>query len=345
MKALVKTKAGQGNVELMDVPEPSCSSAKDVKIEVKFTGICGTDLHVYYDHFKNYPPVILGHEFSGIVAEVGEAVKNIRAGDRVTVLPSIAVICGSCEYCRSGFYNFCSIRRGMGHGVNGSFTKYVIVREEMVYKIPDFLTLEEAALSEPFACAVQAMEELTCINAGDVVLLSGPGPIGLLCLQLLLAHKCKIIVSGTSIDEQRLKLAKDLGADLVIDVIKENLVTLIDKETNGKGVDVAIEAAGAAPSVANCLISLKKMGKYIQVGLIGKEIAFNMDYIFYKQLQLYGSLGHSYKTWDRVMRIYEQRKIDLKPLITHKLPLSRWREGFDICEKKQGVKILISYDE
>ncbi|MDO8685231.1 MAG: alcohol dehydrogenase catalytic domain-containing protein [Clostridiales bacterium] len=344
MKALMKLKPGAGNVELVDIPEPVCTP-DGVKIEVKYTGICGTDIHVYHDRFKNYPPVILGHEFSGVVVETGGNVKKIKTGDRVTVLGSTMVKCGTCEYCVQGNYMFCEVRRGMGHGVNGSFTKYVVVREDMAYKLPDSVSFEEGALTEAFASAVQAIEELTKFNIGDTVLLSGPGPIGLLCLVLIVAHNCKVIVAGTGEDSLRLETAKELGADIAVNVTAENIDEIIERETGGTGVDIAVECSGSAHGVGNCLKQVKKKGKYVQVGITGKDITVNFDTILYKQLQVYGCLGHSLKTWERTMKILQQRKIDLTPLITHKLPLSKWREGFDLCEKKQGIKVLLSYDE
>ncbi|MEJ8543866.1 zinc-dependent alcohol dehydrogenase [Brevibacillus borstelensis] len=344
MKALVKTKPGVGNVEVLNVPEPACR-AGCVKIEVAFTGICGTDLHIYHDTFKNDPPVIMGHEFSGIVAEVGEGVTRYKKGDRVTVLPSTAVTCGACSYCKTGYYMFCPERRGMGHGVDGSFTKYVVVREDMVYQLPDSVTLEEAAMAEPLACAVQALEELTRIHAGDVVLLSGPGPIGLLCLALLTAKGCRVIVAGTDADEARLELSARLGADAAVNVSKDDLQAIVQRETGGMGVDVAIECAGAGPSIASCLKALKKQGRYIQVGIVGKEVVLDFDTVLYKQLQVVGSLAHSMQTWDRVMNLLHQGKINLAPLITHVFPLSDWQTAFQLCEQKKGGKVLVRYDE
>ncbi len=343
MKALLKSKPGFGNVDLEDMPEPDCP-ADLVKIEVRFTGICGTDLHVYHDTFKNYPPVILGHEFSGVVAEVGADVEKVKVGDRVTVLGSTAITCGSCSYCKRGYYMFCSERRGMGHGTDGSFTKYVLVREDMVYRVPDNLSLEEAALAEPLACAVQAIEELTTIQVGDTVLLSGPGPIGLICLSLLAMKGCKVIVAGTSADHVRLEIAKELGADIIVDVSKEDLQSVVMKETDGQGVDVTVECAGAGPSINSSLKALKNLGKHIQVGIVGKEITMDYDVILYKQIQLFGSLAHSMKTWDRVMQLLEQQKINLKPIITHKMPLTNWEKAFDLCEQKTCGKVLLSHE-
>lgn len=344
MRALAKVARGSGNVELIEHEEPQCSPGT-VKIEVKFSGICGTDLHILHDTFINYPPVVLGHEFSGVVTEVGADVRKVKAGDRVTVLPSTAVICGTCSYCREGKYIFCSERRGMGFGVHGSFTRYVVVREDMVYPIPDHLSFEEAALAEPLACAVQALEEITTIQGGDAVLVSGPGPIGLVCLSLLVGRGLKVIVAGTTQDEVRLKLARELGADAVVDVLKEDLQEAVRRETGGRGVDVAVECAGAAASIRACLEAVKKTGKMIQVGIAGREVTLPYDLVLYKQIQLFGSVSHTLSTWDRVMKLFEQNKIHFDKLITHKYPLSRWKEAFDLCERKQGGKVLLYYDD
>ncbi|TDG00579.1 zinc-dependent alcohol dehydrogenase [Paenibacillus piri] len=344
MKALVKTEPGPGHVELIDVPEPRCGE-HDVKIEIRYTGICGTDLHVLHDTFKNYPPVILGHEFSGVIAETGSSVSSVRIGDRVAVNPSTAVTCGHCDDCRQGYYMFCPIRRGMGHGVNGAFTKYAVVRDDQVHKLPDDVTLEEAALAEPLACAVQAVEELTDIHLGDTVLLSGPGPIGTLCLLLLVAKGCNVIVAGTTQDRLRLELAQQLGAALTIDVLQEDLQQVVQRETGGRGVDVAMECAGVEASAAACLQAVKRRGRYVQVGIYGKEIRIAFDTILYKQLIVAGTLAHSMQTWSRTLQLLRQRKLPLAHTITHTIPLSRWQEGFALCEKKQGLKVLLTYDE
>ncbi len=344
MKALVKTRPGAGNVELIDVPEPECTNA-GVKVEVKFGGICGTDIHVFHDTFKSYPPVILCHEFSGIVSEVGEEIKKVKSGDPVVVMGSIMVQCGTCEYCRQGFYMFCSIRRGMGHGVDGGFTKYVVVREDMVYPMPDHVSLEEAALAEPFATAVQAIEELTVFNVGDTVLLSGPGPIGLMCLALLVSHGCRVIVAGTSDDTFRLEVAETLGAHRIVDVVEQDIQDIVDRETNGRGVDGVVEASGSEAAVIAGFKAVRKMGQYVQVGILGKEITIDFDMILYKQLKVFGVLGHTLRTWDRVVQIFESEKIDLTPIISHVLPLSRWQEAFELFEKKKGLKILLSPEE
>src|ERR1700733_209836 len=227
MKALVKYASGDGNVEMREVAEPRCGDS-EVKLEIAYCGICGTDLHVFQDTFRTYPPVILGHEFSGTVVEVGRNVTNARLGERVTGLGATAVTCGQCEYCRSGYFIFCSNRRGMGHGVNGAFTRFVVVRPDQLFPLSADFPTEDGAVCEPFAAAVHAVCDLTPLRIGDVVLVSGPGPMGLLCLKLLLAAGFKTIVAGTEADLVRLALAKQLGADSVIDVSRENLQAHIE---------------------------------------------------------------------------------------------------------------------
>jgi L-iditol 2-dehydrogenase len=343
VKALMKTKPGFGNLELLDIPEPICDET-GIKIKIHYTGICGTDIHIYHDSYDYSPPVVLGHEFSGEVVESGKNVKHIRPGDFVTVLPSVAWTCKRCTFCKQGHYMFCSERRSLGSGVNGSFTEYVVVNEDMVYKIPPSLSMQEAALAEPLACAVQAVEELTDINTGDWVLLSGPGPIGLLVLSLLVAKGCNVIVTGTSQDEKRLHIAQELGAKKVVDVFTEDLASIIRERTNGIGVDIAIECSGAPSAVNSCIKSLKKLGKHIQVGIIGSEIDMDIDTLLYKQITFFGSYAHSMKTWDKVQKLLTSNIINLKPIITDIIPLSDWQNAFDLFQSKESGKILMYYD-
>lgn len=344
MKAIVKTKSGIGNVKLLDVPEPVCTP-DSVKIEMKYAGVCGTDLHILNDTFNNNPPVVLGHEFSGIIVEVGHEVKDFSVGDRVTVLPSLGSSCETCIHCLTGNYAFCKERKGIGTVLDGGFTKYVVVNETAVYKIPDHLSLENAAMTEPLACAVQAIEELGTINIGDTVLVSGPGPIGLLCLSLLKMKGCNTLVAGTSSDLKRLAIASELGADEVINVDQQNLSNVIEQSIGQRGVDVVVECAGVPASINAGLEVIKNQGTYIQVGIVGKPFEFNFDKILYKQLSFFGSYTHSRKTWDRTMKIWEQNKIVVEPIITNKIPLYNWEEAFDLAGSQQGSKVLLYYSD
>jgi L-iditol 2-dehydrogenase len=339
VKALVKFAPGEGNLDVVDVEEPRCGD-NHVKVEIAFCGVCGTDLHILHDTFRNYPPVILGHECSGTVVEVGRKVTGVRVGERVTVLGATAVTCGDCQYCRSGFFIFCRNRRGIGHGVNGAFTRFLVARPDQLYRIPDNFTLEEAALSEPFAAAVQAVTEITAARTGETALVSGPGPIGLLCLKLLLAEGVRTIVAGAVDDGERLNAARRMGADIV-NVGFNSLREAVLQFTSGEGVDIALECAGHPDSVRGCLESLRPMGRYTQVAICGREITFPIDHIFYKQLTVRGSITYTARTWSRMMDIYASGRVRLQDLVTQTLPISAWREAFDLCERRRGIKILM----
>jgi L-iditol 2-dehydrogenase len=340
VKALVKFASGDGNVEVRDVPEPCCGKDQ-IKLEIGFCGVCGTDIHVLHDTFPNYPPVILGHEFAGTVVEIGAKVKGISPGDRGAGLGATAVTCGQCQYCVSGNFTFCSGRRGMGHGVNGAFARYVVIRPDQFYPVPECLTMEEASLSEPFAAAIHAVSELTEVRLGDTALISGPGPMGLLCLKLLVAEGIKTIVAGAAADDLRLQAAQRFGAFLTINVAEQDLVETVYELTKGVGVDVAFECAGHEQSVHACLRALRAMGRYTQVGICGREIQFPMDQIFYKQLCLKGSVCYTTGTWARMMNIFAQGRVRLGDLVSTKLGISDWQKAFSLCTDRAGLKILL----
>jgi L-iditol 2-dehydrogenase len=341
MKALVKYASGEGNVDIREVEEPRCGD-NQVKLEIAYCGICGTDIHVLHDTFRNYPPVILGHEFSGTVVEVGRNVDHHAViGERVTGLGATSVTCGQCEYCLSGYFIFCSNRRGMGHGVNGAFTRYVVMRPDQLYRIPENFSLDEAAMSEPFAAVVQAVTEITNVRIGDTALVSGPGPMGLLCLKLLVAEGVRTIVAGAPGDTERLNAALRIGAAAVINIGEVSLNEAIQEHTRGVGVDVAFECAGHPSSVRGCLEALRPMGRYTQVAICGQDIQFPIDLIFYKQLTMSGSVCYTARTWERMMKIYAEGRVRLNDLISTKLPISDWQTAFRLCDEKKAIKVLM----
>lgn len=340
MKALVKTAPGNGNLEIVDVPMPVCGP-DHVLVEVAYCGVCGTDIHVMHDTFRNFPPVTLGHEISGKIAEIGRNVVGFKRDEVVTVLGATAVTCGKCEYCRSGYFIFCKDRRGMGHGVNGGFTKYIVVRPDQLYRVPEQFSLEEAALSEPFAAIVQAISELTPVQIGDTAVVSGPGPMGLLAVKLLVAQGIKTIVAGAAGDTERLAAAKSYGAHAVVNVGEQNLVDAVQEITRGRGADVAFECAGHHSSVRGCLNVLRPMGRYTQIAICGQEIQCPIDTTFYKQLRVQGSITYTAATWERMMRIYETGLLGFKDLVSHKLPITEWERAFELCIDKKALKVLM----
>ena len=236
---------------------------------------------------------------------------------------------------------FCPDRRGMGHGVHGAFTRHACARPDQLFRLPDHLPTEEGSLCEPFAAAVHAVCEITEMQFGDVVLVSGPGPIGLLCLKLLAAQGFKTIVAGTTADTRRLRMAKDFGAARVVDVEKEDLLAIVKEETDGFGVDVAFECAGAAASARVALACVRPLGRYTQVGHFGKNIDLNFDVLAFRQLRMNGSLGYTAATWRRMMDILAQGRVKLGDMITHRLGLDEWKQGFDACWDRSALKVLL----
>jgi L-iditol 2-dehydrogenase len=229
--------------------------------------------------------------------------------------------------------------------VNGAFARYAVVRPDQIYRLPEGFALDEAALSEPFAAAVQAVSELTEVRSGDTALVSGPGPMGLLCLKLLVAEGIKTIVAGAPGDTARLEAACRIGAAVIVNVGERNLLEVVKEHTGGMGVDVTFECAGHPDSVWGCLHALRPMGRYTQVAISGREIEFPIDQVIYKQLTMVGSLCYTERTWDRVMKIYGQGKVRLADLITAKFPISQWGTGFDLCVEKKALKVLLYPEE
>ena len=245
VKALVKTREGHGNLELLD-KEVATPLDDKVKIKVHYAGICGTDIHTYEGHYKVNFPVTLGHEFSGEIVEVGADVKDFKVGDRVTSETTFYV-CNECEYCKSKDYNLCNYRKGIGTQVDGAFTNYVIAREESLHHIPDEVSYQSAAMTEPLACAHHGVSKIQ-VNSGDVAVVMGPGPIGLLVAQVLKSKGATVVVTGLDNDKVRLDKAKALHMDYVVNLQQTDLKTYINGITDGYGADVVVECSGAVPA-------------------------------------------------------------------------------------------------
>jgi len=342
MKALVKYKKGPGNMEVREVAEPH-PGTRQVKIEVKATGICGSDLHIYHDDIliAVNPPVITGHEFSGEVAEPGEGVVGWKIGDRVVSELGFEV-CGNCYNCLAGFPNLCDRRKSIGYWYNGAFTKYVIVPAEGMHRLPDNVSFEEGALTEPLACVVHGVLELTQIAVGDTVLISGPGAIGLMTLQVAKAQGAVTIISGVSKDKDRQSVAKKMGADHLVDVEQENLLEKVFEVTDGRGVDIVFDCSGSEEAINMGLSAIRKRGQYTQLGLFGKPISIDFEKVVFKELKVTGSFGQRRWAWDRALVLMAQKKVRLSPLVSDVLPLSEWETAFALFEQKKGLKILLT---
>lgn len=323
-------------MDLCEVPEPYPKEGQ-VKIKVKWAGICGTDIHIYRDEYPYNPPVVLGHELSGEVVECGNDVKICKLGDRVTAR-TFMITCGHCIYCNTGRDNLCLERKSIGSGVNGSFAEYVVVPDKNIFLLPDSIDYQEGALSEPISCCVHAVLERTSISPGENVLAIGPGPIGLIATQLAKISGAHVVVMGTRQDQKRLELAKNFGADETVfhEELKE-----YRKKSPHFNFDVILECSGSAGGIRTGMNLIKKGGKYTQLGLVGTSIQFPVDQMVYKEIQFTGSFSHTWSAWERTMYLLANKLITPKALISHRLSIEDWKKGFDLFEKKEGIKILL----
>ncbi|MET1030886.1 zinc-binding dehydrogenase [Domibacillus tundrae] len=341
MKAVMKKAPGYDNMELEQIEEPKAAGDL-VKIKVVYTGICGTDMHTFSGQYPNSKtPVVLGHEFSGTVVEVGERVTKVKIGDRVTSETTFET-CGECEYCREKDYNLCSNRKGIGTQVNGSFAEYVISREESLHKLPENVSFKAASLTEPLACCVHAALEKTTIQSSDKVLVFGPGPIGLLQCQVIKAQGAFVILAGITKDHKRLELAKSLGVDVVVDVQKENLEEVVMKHTDGYGVDKLFECSGAVPALNQGLPLVKKKGTFVQVGIFADKMnPLDQESIIQREITYVGTRSQKPSSWPLALKLLADGKIDVDKMVTKVVPLEQWRDGFEAVRAGDQIKVIV----
>jgi len=345
MQALVKYEMGDGYLELRDVPEPEAGEGQ-VKIEVHAAGICGSDLHIWHGDI-GIPlrlPVVLGHEFSGVITAVGHGVQGpevqgLEIGHRVTAENSHTV-CGECEYCMTGDYNLCEGRLATGYAYDGAFAPYCVVPAERVHVLPDTVDFLTGALSDPSACAYRAVCEKAGVHAGDTVLILGVGPMGLFNTQYAKACGGRIILAGTSADVERLEIGKGLGADFTVDVTQPGAVDEIKHFVGRSGIDVVLECSGAPDAARLGLELIKKRGRFVPVGIHGRPFEIDLDVILYKEITVRGMFSHKYEAWEKAIALFAQGLIQAKPLITDILPLSEWEKGFRRFAQRKAIKVI-----
>ena len=339
MKALVKTSEGPGNVRLMDVPEPAVKPG-EVKIRVAAVGICGTDIKIYHGDTWSNPPVVLGHEFSGIVEEVGAGVTKVKAGDRV-ISETAQKICGNCYYCNTSNQLMCPERLSIGYGTDGAMADFCVVREGIIHKLPDSVGLDDAAVCEPAAVAVHAVYDTVKLYPTYVAVVMGPGPIGLLVAQAVKGFGCTTVLVGTDQDHERLEVGKKLGMDYAFNAMEIDLAGEINKLTNGMGADVVYDCTGALPAIRNGMSALKKMGEFVQVGLTRQNMEIEYSLLTQKEISIIGTFGHNWKSWETVLQLIQSRKLNVSDLITHHFKLDEWEKAFKAAEKQEGIKLLL----
>jgi L-iditol 2-dehydrogenase len=340
MLAVRKLARGVGNVEVQDVPEPHPGPG-EVVVQVDSAGICGTDLHIYLDEFETSPPVTMGHEFAGVLAAVGPGVPKWRVGDRVTAETYYST-CGVCDHCRSGRRNLCLNRRSIGSKQDGVFARYVAVPAANLYRVPEEVDLESAALTEPLACVLHGVVEAAGVRPGDNVVVTGPGPIGLLALQVANAAGTHVVMVGVHQDRNRLALAKELGAAHVLEADKaDNVVSAVQEIFRSEGADLAVECSGAEPAADLALQSLRRGGRFCQMGLFGKPIRWNQDLICYKEIVVTGTNASVSTAWPRALKLLAEGKINSRRMISHRFPVEEWEKALAMVRDKEGIKVVL----
>ncbi|NQT59561.1 MAG: zinc-binding dehydrogenase [Bacteroidetes bacterium] len=338
MKAIRKYEAGIKKFRVENLPALK-PGPNEVLVEIEYAGICGTDLHIYHDTYKDAPPMTIGHEFSGRIIELGDSVSGFSLGDRV-VSETNAVYCGECALCKAGRFCLCDSRLALGQQTDGVFTEQAVLMASNLHKLPDNVTMLEAALAEPLACVVHAAMERSTIKAGDTVLVSGPGSIGLMAVSVAKLSGAKVLLTGTTADAARLALGLELGADKVVDVFTEDIQSAVTEFTKGQGIDVVLECSGVALAVAAGITALKKCGIFTQIGLFAANVTVDMNAVCFKEINYQGCLSKTNWSWRRTIEILGTKKLNLEKLVSHIFTLDEWEKAFSIAENMEGMKII-----
>jgi len=346
MRALVKYAPGEGNVAIREVPVPE-PAPDELLIQIKYCGICGTDLHIYADEFPNDPPVIVGHEYCGTVVQVGSAVaEDWAVGERV-VGELHTGACGTCALCRAGKPHICDHKLALGSRHDGAFAEYLALPAWLAHRVPGGVPWEVAGVTEPFAISAHCLVERGRLGAQRSLLISGSATMGLMAT--IWASRLgveQIIVSGTAIDEPlRFPLARAMGATEVVNVQQADLREVVMRRTGGEGVDAWVECSGSARAIASGLELVKKTGQVVLIGLVGPEtIPVPWNTLLYKELDLAGCFSSPPSSWELALAAEREEADKLRQLVTHILPLDAWEQGFAMMRTGDAVKILIDME-
>jgi threonine 3-dehydrogenase len=347
MQAVVKANSSPG-IEVRDVESPRLQRG-EVLVRVEAVGICGSDVHIYewtpgYEFLAKYFPRIIGHEFSGEIIELGQGTEtSVRPGDRVT--SETCKTCGQCFFCKQGNGILCVHRPEFGRigfERDGAMAEYVVVPKECLHPIPPEVSFEEAAMTEPAAVALGAVERAEFFP-GDPVAILGPGPIGIMILQICKALGAgPVTLIGLEADRKRLETAKSLGADRVLAGSPEDNFKQVMESTQNQGVGAVFEVSGSPEAAALGLRMLRKFGEMILVGIYPAPISIDATYQMVRQMKtIKGSYGGAPLDWDRVLNLVAARKLLLAPLISRVLPLERAVEGFEAVLNREALKVVL----
>lgn len=329
-------------VELREMAVPEVGE-EDVLLRVGAVSVCGSDVHQYHNQ-QSWPvqvPVVLGHEFGGQVARVGQRVRGFKEGDRV-VSETAASICGACVYCRTGEYNLCPQRSGFGYGTHGGMAEFVRVPARCLHHIPDALPFERAALTEPCCVGYNAVAVKSRVRPGDVVVVLGPGPIGLIAAEMArISGAGTLIVAGTSRDASRLDAARALGVTHAVDIDATSLLDLVRNLGDGLGADLVVDATGTSMALKQALDVVRPGGQVTKVGWGPQPLDFSLDPLVQKAVTLQGSFSHTFKNWEQAVRLLAGGQINLAPIVSCVSPLAGWKDCFDGMHTGRYVKTVL----
>jgi L-iditol 2-dehydrogenase len=334
--AVVNYAPAKGSVEIREIDKPAIGD-EDVLLEVANVGVCGSDLHQWTNDHSwpvNYP-VVLGHEFGGVIVETGKQVTGWKEGDRV-VSETAAVIDVNSPMTKRGLYNLDPTRKGFGYGVNGAMTRFVRVPARCLHKVPDSLPFEQACLTEPCCVAFSAVVENSRLKPGDRVVVLGPGTIGILCAAMARLCGAEVAIVGLGSDRHRLEIAKHYGCEAII-----GDATAWANERDGLGADCVIDAAGASITLKIALQLVRPNGKITKVGWGPQPLGFSLDPLVQKNITLQGSFSHNWPMWERVLTLLTTGQLDVKPIIGGVWPISEWHTAFEKMHSGEVIKSVL----
>jgi 2-desacetyl-2-hydroxyethyl bacteriochlorophyllide A dehydrogenase len=337
MLAVVKDRPGPGfTLREVDTPEPKDD---EVLIKVKSVGICGSDIPIFKGIREVNLPLIPGHEFSGVIMQKGKNVSKFEEGE--SVVPGLVVHCGECDYCKQGLESLCDHIYEIGIHVDGAFAEYVVVPEKTLHRLPEKMSFNQGASIDPIASAYRVVRKVV-ITSRDVVAIFGPGPIGLYALQIAKAEGAfKIAVIGAMGDEQRLDLAKKLGADVIINGQTEDPVRAVREFTNGEMADVVIEATGAPNVIEPCLYSLRKNGRLGLAGIFHQPVAVPLGDIVRREFNIRGSICYTWIDFQDCIDLVSSERVAVEPLITYEFPLKDMAKALEMAYNRESIKIML----
>lgn len=341
MKALVKKYAKEG-IWMEDVDMPAIGS-NDILVKIKKTAICGTDVHIYnWDEWsqKTIPvPMVVGHEFSGVIARVGKDVKGFNIGDRVSGEGHI--VCGHCRNCRGGTQHLCPNTVGIGVNRQGCFAEYLSIPASNVYKLPDRVTDDLGAILDPMGNATHTA--LSWDLLGEDVLITGAGPIGIMAARIAKFAGARNVVI-TDINPYRLDLAKKLGVTRAVDSSKENLKDVMQELHMSEGFDVGLEMSGNGRAFGDLLRAMINGGKVSLLGIMPDGAGINWSDVIFKGLMLKGIYGREmFETWYKMGAMIEAG-LDMNPIITHRFKIDDFQKGFDAMRSGQSGKVILDWE-